>query len=175
MTETNNPTENTEKLGARSLLKKIFSDADAHLEEHDDGRMSFVYGYDDNKSETILVEADDEHVTIRLIDYAWHEVSRWDIEEVTRIQSLINNLNTFARSKVVYSFDDDDKMYLSTLLTCPLFPEIPDINSYFTSQIEDMVETHNYILNHSDEEEDMSQAEVTDGNEASCNEKGGEA
>lgn len=175
MTEMNNTINATERLGARSLLKKLFSDADAHLEELEDGRMTFTYGYGDNKSENFLVEADDEHVTIRLIDYCWHEVSRWDIEEVTRIQSRINSLNAFERCKVVYHFGDDDNMYLTTLLTCPLYPEIPDIYNYLTSQLENMVQSHDYILSQPDNEENTAQAEVTDGNEASNNEKGGEA
>lgn len=171
----NNTKKETEKLGARSLLKKLFSDADAHIEELEDGRMSFTYGYDGDKSEHFLVEADDEHVNIRLIDYCWHEVSRWDIEEVTRIQSQINILNTFARCKVVYHFGDDDKMYLTTLLTCPLYEEISDIETYFTSQLHNMVQTHDYILNGSDDEDEETQAETTDGAETANNEKGGEA
>lgn len=171
----NNTTENKERLGARSLLKKIFSEAGGQLEELEGGRMTFAYSCGDGEAENFLVEADDEHITIRLIDYCWHEVSRWDIEEVTRIQSQVNKLNAFARSKVVYHFSDDDKMYLTTLLTCPLYPEIPDIFSYLTSQLDDMVQTHKYFCGEPDSEEGETQTEVSDGNEVSDKEKGGEA
>mgnify|MGYP003329067700 CR=1 FL=1 len=169
----NNTTKNTKRLGARSLLKKIFSDAEAHLEELENGRMGFSYGYGDGKSENFIVEADDEHVTIRIADYCWHEVSRWDIEEVTRIQSLVNELNGIARCKVVYHFADDDKMYLTTLLTCPLYQEIPDSFSYLTSQLDDMIQTHEYILNQFGKQDDELQAEETDGYETSSGKKGG--
>lgn len=167
-----NKEEQTEKFGALSLLKKIFAERDATLELMEDGRMGFCYGYDDNQDEHFIVEADDEHVNIRLIDYCWHEVSIWDAEEVVRIQARANQFNTFARCKVVYHYDDNDRMLLSTLLTCPLYPEIPDVNYYFIAQLRSMIEAHDFILNmqespqtsdsDSDHETDNSNLSVTD-------------
>lgn len=169
-----NTAEQNQRLGARSLLKKLFSDSHATLNEEENGTLTFSYKNDKGSLEYFVVEANDEHSNIRICDFCWHEVSKWDIEEVTRIQSQINALNSFERCKVVYHFDDNDKMLLTTILTCPLLPEIPDIFSYFTAQLETMLRTHDFILN--------QQTEESSGNESVSNndiqqnkEQGGEA
>lgn len=164
--------EQPKKLGALGLLKKIFAERNAALNPMDDGRLGFSYGYGNNQSENFVVEADDEHANIRVVDYCWHEVSKWDIEEVTRLQTQINICNTMARSKVVYHFDDDDKMVLSTMMTFPMFPEIQNLGDYFTAQLENMVQTHDFVLGK--KEEKAEESEQT--NEVSTdNEEGGKA
>lgn len=169
-----NTTEQNQRLGARSLLKKLFADSNATLTEEENGTLTFSYNSDKGNLEYFVMEADDEHNNIRICDFCWHGVSRWDIEEVTRIQSQINALNSFERCKVVYHFDDNDMMQLTTILTCPLFPEIPDVLDYFTTQLNVMLRTHDFILNQQTEE--SSDNESVGNNDIQQNkEQGGEA
>lgn len=170
--KTINIKEQPKRLGALGLLKKIFEERGATLNTMDDGRLGFSYGYDGDKSEYFVVEANDEYVNIRVVDYCWHEVSKWDIEEVTRLQTRINECNTVARCKVVYHFDDDDKMTLSTVMTFPMYAEIPNIEDYFTAQLENMVQTHDFVLGKEEEDEE----EPAQTNDVSTdNEEGGKA
>lgn len=156
--------------GALSLMKRIFDEQNASLNEMEDGRFCFSYGgAEDEHGEQFVVEADDEHVTMRLIDPNWHEVSKWDIEEVTRLQKRINMVNLQARCKVVYSFDDNDKMLLSTLMTCPFTEGIPDPANYLRAQLNDMLNCQKFILSNDDDEDDAEKDD--DGDEK----KGGEA
>lgn len=166
----NNQSEQPKRLGALSLLKKIFAEQNASLEKQDEGHYSFNYGYDNEHTELFLVEADDEHVNVRLVDFCWHEVSKWDIEEVTRIQSLVNNYNINGSGKVVYSFEDDDKMKLSSMVTFPLYEDIPQVEAYFNTMIDGLIHSHSCIID-SHESEDVANEESKDDNK----EKGGEA
>lgn len=169
----NNQSEQPKKLGALSLLKKIFAEQNASLDEEGEGHYSFTYGYGDGNQEVFLLSADDEHVNVRLVDFCWHEVSKWDIEEVTRIQSLVNNYNTRGSGKVVYSFEDDDKMKLSSIVTFPLYEDIPHIDLYFNAMVDGLIQSHLCIMDtpEAEEAEDADSDDATDNN----NEKGGEA
>lgn len=168
MSEMMNDNKNLAKgLGALSLLKRIFEEQNAGLHEMEDGRMWFAYGgSEDERGEQFVVEADDEHVTMRLIDPNWHEVSKWDIEEVTRLQKRINMVNMQARCKVVYSFDDSDKMLLSTLMTCPFTEGIPDPSNYLRAQLNDMLNCQEFVLRKDDDEDEPKKDDEKKGGEA---------
>lgn len=139
---TENDSKQTKKSGARDLLLKILREANVKPDMLEHDRIGFHYG-NETEDEYIVVEADNNHLNIRLIDYAWFEVSRWDIDKISEIQSRLNLQNTYARPKVVYMFNEDnDTMVLSSLLTMPFFEEIPDIKSYFTAQLQSLVDSH---------------------------------
>lgn len=140
--KTNDTNQQPKKPGALSLLKKLFEENGAVLETLEDGRFGFTYGNGDDQGEFLVVEADDDHLNIRVADYCWYEVSKWDTEKVAKIQSNINLLNMFGRYKVVYHFDDSDMMKVSTLVTFPMYPEISDMKAYFTAQIQSLMSAH---------------------------------
>lgn len=156
----------TKKSGARSLLKNIFKDSNTSFEELEDERIGFSSMIDAENSEYLIIDANDEHINIRIADYCWHEVSKWDIEEITRIQTAVNVFNSFSRSKIVYHFEDD-KMILSTILICPFCESIPFLEHYLGAQVRELLESHKFILNY-----DKQIAEET--TTENCN-KGGEA
>lgn len=160
----NNMTET--KMGARDLVMKILSDANVKPDELEDGRLGLHFGDADN-DEYILVEADNEHRYIRLIDPMWHSVNIWNTEEMARVQSVINKVNTYSRGKIVYSFNDNDEMIISSIITMPLVDSIPGINEYFTSQLSALTDLHQYLMENTDKE--------TVDEKADNEEKGGEA
>lgn len=172
-----NQSEQPKRLGALSLLKKIFAGQNAELKDFGDGRYVFSYCYDGENSETLVIEADDEHVKVKMVDYFWYEVSKWDIEEVSRIQSLINNYNANGSGKVVYTYEDDDMMKLTSIVIFPLYEDIPNIEAYFDAMVEGLIHSHQCIAEVIDGNEATDDAEATDDNEAADNsiEKGGEA
>lgn len=159
-----------EKLGARSLVKKLLEEKGVSYQEIDDGRIVFSFGADGEDGETIAVDANDENQNIRLIDYCWYEVSKWDVEDVTRIQSRVNELNQFGRGKIVYGFSDDDKMQLSSLITCYFSQNIPDYADYFVSQLNNFAEMQAFVL-----APEVKATQEKQQENANKNEQGGEA
>lgn len=157
---TNQKPHNQEsRMGARDLILKILKDADVKPDILQHDRIGFHYE-NNGEVEYIAVEADNEHLNIRFIDYAWYEVSKWDIEKVTEIQARVNLQNTYSRAKVVYMFnDEDDTMVLSSLLTTPMFEDIPNLIEYFTAQLQALLDSHNRVL--FTEAEDSLNAEKT--------------
>lgn len=169
-----NMTQRPQKQGALSLLKTIFKKNNARLTESD-GHFEFGYAYAKDRSENMVVEADDEHIYIRLIDPCWHEVSKWDIEEVTRIQSMVNVCNSYSRCKVIYHFTDDDTMQLSTIAVFPMYEDIPDIEDYFSAQLNEMIQTHEFILHEEGAEETASEETENRNDNPTAKEEGGQA
>ncbi len=167
-------TQQPQKQGALSLIKSIFEKNKARLTESD-GHYEFGYAYAKDRSENMVVEADDEHIYIRLIDPCWHEVSKWDIEEVTRIQGMVNVCNSFARCKVIYNFTDDDTMQLSTIAVFPLYEDIPDIEAYFDAQLNEMIQTHKFILQKETAEETAIEETGNRNDNPTAKEEGGQA
>lgn len=164
----------TKKTGALTLTKKIFEERGVKFEELDENRYGFYYDLGDGYGEHIIVDADDEHLNVKLTDFCWHEVSKWDVEEVAKIQSCVNSCNSFSRSKVVYHFDDNDKMVLSSMITFPLYEGIEHISDYFSAQVNNLMQTHEIVLGVS--EEDTEDDSTTGSDEATTsNEEGGEA
>ena len=169
-----NMTQRPQKQGALSLIKSIFEKNKARLTERD-GHFDFGFSYAKDRSENMVVEADDEHVNVRVIDPCWHEVSKWDIEEVTRIQSMVNVCNSYSRCKVIYHFTDDDTMQLSTIAVFPMYEDIPDIEDYFSAQLNEMIQTHEFILHEEGAEETASEETENRNDNPTAKEEGGQA
>lgn len=166
-----NINEQQKSHGALRLLKKICAEKNIVLNSLKDGRLGFPYVYGDNQCEYFVVEANDEDVNIKVIDYCWHEVSKWDIEEVTRLQTLINVCNSSARCKVVYHFDDEDKMILSTEMVFPLFSDMSYSGDYFVTQLDHMLQVHDFVL----EEQEENTEKAVEQNEVSTDSEEGTA
>lgn len=118
--------------------------------EHDDrGLYGFYY-----KDQHILAEVHDDGVMATLYNIGWHSVSRWDAEKMTYLQQRINLCNTVCRAKALYSIDDDsDEMTVSGMIVCPLTATIPNVDAYFTAQLDALLELHSLILNDNSAEE----------------------
>lgn len=144
--DTDNPT--------KDLFFKILNDGGATCEELGDNRYGFIY-----KKEHFVVMIDDS-VIIRIVDYNWHSVSRWDAETITKLQSKINHFNMYAIPKMVYAYDDDDDTFnISTIVTVPLTKEIGEINAYFVAMLDRMMHAHEYINDKPDDEDSTEQKE----------------
>lgn len=166
--KTTNNEEQATKMGALTLLKKIFAEKNVPLIPLEGGRLGFCYGKD-GENVNIVVSADDQHRNITLCNFCWHEVSKWDIEEMTRLQSNINLCNSYYRCKVVYNFDDDDTMQLSTLMTFLFVPEIPDIEDYFSAQLEDMMQIRDHVLKKDEKDDSVEDDDCSNDNEEGGN------
>ena len=140
-----------EKLGALDALKKMFKKLGVGLDELEDGRLGFHYG-DKDQDEYLVVIASNDNIMINILDYGWYELNKWDIEAVADIQKKINNVNFGSRAKVVYTYNDEDKMILTSIISMPFSEDIPGLESYFNAQLEALLNTHLIIETPADEE-----------------------
>ena len=127
---------------SREVLLDILKRGGVEPELTDDGRYRFVY-----KNEHLMAEVSETGNLMRIFDYTWYGVSRWDVEKVTRLQQVINVCNSSSRAKSVYVFDDDDdEMNVTTILVSPLMGDIPNVDGYFAAQLDSILDVHRIIL-----------------------------
>lgn len=164
MEENKNTQNSTEDAAssARGLIIRILKERGVSYKEHDDDVLSFCY---EGNGEVIpvTVYTEGESSLVRLVDYEWHSVSKWDMEEVIRLQSKLNQSNSLIGPRVVYAFADDDEMKLTTIHAFPMVDDMPFPADYLTRQLNDLYYVRKLVL-----ETD------TDGNESEDG-KGGES
>ncbi|MBQ3805328.1 MAG: hypothetical protein II844_05925 [Prevotella sp.] len=142
---------------AHDTFMRIMKAGGATPEQMEDGRYRFNY-----RDEVIVAEVPEGGMLMRLFDYNWHSVSRWDAEEVTRLQKLINRVNSVSRARMVYNFDDDDEMTISSIIVAPLTGMIESTEAYFSAQLDALLDLHSLIK---DENENENEDENGNGNE----------
>lgn len=147
-------------LTTKDLLFKIMEDGGATCEELGDNRYGFFY-----EKEHFMVALDDS-IMIRIVDYNWHSVSRWDVETITELQSKINHFNMYAMPKMVYAYDDDDDTFnISTILTVPLTEKIDGISNYFVAMLDKVLQSHEFILGKDYKKDDGDAQQEEEGGE----------
>ncbi len=144
----------------KDLLFRIMESGGATCEDLGDNRYGFFY-----EKEHFMVALDDSMV-IKIVDYNWHSVSRWDVEAITELQSKINHFNMYAMPKMVYAYDDDDDTFnISTILTVPLTEKINAINDYFVAMLDRVLQSHEFILGKDYKKEDGDAQQEEEGGE----------
>ncbi len=123
---------------ARASFLRMMKESDADVELLSDGRFRFKY-----KDETLVIDAPADSVVMRLYDYSWMGVSRWDVEKVTEVQQRINTCNITSRARAVYYFDDEsDEMLVSGELVAPLSDKLKEVEAYFAAQLDVLLDLH---------------------------------
>lgn len=83
-----------------------------------------------------------------LIDCPWFDVPLDDIAEVALVRKVVNEVNRQTSLKLVYTIDtEDNKLNLETRHDFVVFPEIIDLESYFTAILNSFFLTkHDFII-----------------------------
>lgn len=147
----------------KELVLKILTEGGAAYDDYGDDQFGFYY-----QKEHFVVAISDS-MMIRIMDYNWHSVSRWDAEAITDVQTRINKANMLSIAKMVYVYGDDDMMQVSTMLMVPLTADIPDLNQYFVAMLDNVLEMHKFLIDEEEEGEDEGE-----GDASADREKGGD-
>jgi len=147
--------EETKATVVKQLFLKVMKEGDAEPEELDENTYGFHY-----KDEYIIAEVGGD-MMLRLTDYNWYAVNRWDVDAVTKVQSIINKNNIYEHTKMVYNYGDDDTMYVSTMIVVPFVEEIKDLTDLFVAMLSLLIISHS-VLKGKPEDEGKAEAESGD-------------
>lgn len=118
----------------KELMHALLRDLNCRVmeDEEDSDRMHFTF-----QGETFCAIASDDCLLVTVYKFSWGSVPLDDIDEVSRLRKVINNVNfNFGGLCVVYTMDtDDNRMMVHTKRQFLLTPEIPNILDYITAML----------------------------------------
>lgn len=141
--ETNVKTETV--VSTRDLLLDTLTKIGCQYElgEGEDDRIYFAY-----QGENFMVDTSDNSPYIVIWDTYWHGVELYDIEEVSRMKKAINYANFNTLASTIYTINEDGKtMDVHCRSMVPFFNQIPEIDLYLKSQLNDFFRAHQYVGN----------------------------
>ena len=120
----------------RKLAIKLLQHLNCSPEDEEYGRIKFSY-----QGIYFLLEASDDCLFVTLI-WPWcHSFSKFDIDEFSRVRQVINDINSRGTSTVFYGISDSDEVAVHVKCNFLLVSEIPDLQSYFKLEIDDLFRT----------------------------------
>ena len=133
-TSTDRPTTDYTGMKTRELCKTLLRDLNCRVveDEEDNERMEFAF-----QGETFCLIASDDCLLATVYDFSWGSIELDDIDEVSRLRKVINNVNfRFGGLCVVYTIDTDkNRMVVHTKRQFLVTPEIPNILDYMTAML----------------------------------------
>lgn len=128
------PTTDYTGMKTRELCKALLRDLNCRVveDEEDNERMEFAF-----QGETFCLIASDDCLLATVYDFSWGNIELDDIDEVSRLRKVINNVNfRFGGLCVVYTIDTDkNRMVVHTKRQFLVTPEIPNILDYITAML----------------------------------------
>ena len=144
------------KNNSKETFLSIMRSGNVTPDQDERGMYCFYY-----KNQYIVAEVHDDGVMATLYNIGWHTVSRWDAEAMAHLQQRINMCNTVCRAKAMYNIDEDsDEMTVSGMIVCPLTDTIPNVEAYFTAQLDALLELHSLILNDGSEQDSSEESQT---------------
>ena len=126
----NSETKMEEEIKTRELAISVLKDIGADLTDIGEERIQFEY-----QGITFLMDVDDDCYFVNII-WPWcHSFNKFDIDEFSRVQRVINTINSCDAASVFYSISDSDDVVLHMRKNLIFVPQIPQIDSYLRSML----------------------------------------
>lgn len=128
---------NMEKeIKTRELAISILKEIGAELTDVGEERIQFEY-----QGITFLMDANDDCYFINII-WPWcHTFNKFDIDEFSRVQRVVNEINSYDSITVFYGISDSDDVLLHMRKNLIFVPQIPQINEYLRSILRSFFQT----------------------------------
>ena len=113
------------------------------LGEGEDDRIYFAY-----QGENFMVDTYNNSPYVVIWDAYWNSVELYDIEEMSRMKRAINLANFNTLVSTVYTINEVGKtMDVHCRNMFAFFPQIPEIENFLRSQLNDFFRAHQYVGN----------------------------
>ena len=120
-----------EVISTRQLALKTIENIGSEPQYTEEGRIQFEY-----QGVIFLMEATNDCLFVNLI-WPWcHSFSKFDIDELSRVRQVINEINLRSTLSVIYTFSDSDEVAVHIKKNFLLIPQIPDLESYLKITLE---------------------------------------
>ena len=124
----NSETNMEEKIKTKELAISVLKDIGADLTDIGEERIQFDY-----QGITFLLDLEDDCYFVNII-WPWcHTFNKLDIDEFSRVQRVINTINSYDAVSVFYGISDSDDVVLHMKKNLLFIPQIPQIDSYLRS------------------------------------------
>ena len=136
-TDNSNSETNMEKeIKTRELAISVLKDIGADLTDIGKERIQFEY-----QGITFLMDANDDCYFVNII-WPWcHTFNKFDIDEFSRVQRVVNEINSYDSITVFYGISDSDDVLLHMRKNLIFVPQIPQINEYLRSILRSFFQT----------------------------------
>ena len=126
--DNSNSETSMEEIKTREMAIDVLKDIGAELTDIGEDRIQFEY-----QGITFLMDANDDCYFINII-WPWcHTFNKFDIDEFSRVQRVVNEINSYDSITVFYGISDSDDVLLHMRKNLIFVPQIPRINEYLRS------------------------------------------
>ena len=125
-----------ETISTRQLALKTIEDIGSTPQYTEEGRIQFEY-----QGVIFLMEAANDCMFVNLI-WPWcHSFSKFDIDELSRVRQVINDINMRGTASVFYSITDSDDVAVHIKKHFLLVSQIPGIEDYLKLMLDSFFRT----------------------------------
>jgi len=136
-------TDMEKTMGTRELVFQTLSRIGCEYREDEYNRILFMY-----QGEPFMIIANDGSFFIDVYDNWWYSLSTYcEVEEFARLQKVINHVNAFVNGTVLYTIhQESEQIGVHTMRNILFIPEIPKIESYLVSVLNDFFKTQRLVV-----------------------------
>lgn len=150
--ETDNSSAAYAGMKPRELCKAILHNLNCKIEEDEEegsDRLAFKF-----QGETFCIIVSDDCLLATIYDFSWGSVELDDIDEVSRVRKIINEINfQYGGHTLFYTMDtDNNRMVVHTKRQILLTPEIPNLDNYMTAMLSGFFEVQRAMAHELDKE-----------------------
>lgn len=150
--ETDNSSAAYAGMKPRELCKAILHNLNCKIEEDEEegsDRLAFKF-----QGETFCIIVSDDCLLATIYDFSWGSVELDDIDEVSRLRKIINEINfQYGGHTLFYTMDtDNNRMVVHTKRQILLTPEIPNLDNYMTAMLNGFFEVQRAMAHELDKE-----------------------
>lgn len=150
--ETDNSSAAYAGMKPRELCKAILHNLNCKTEEEEEegsDRLAFKF-----QGETFCIIVSDDCLLATIYDFSWGSVELDDIDEVSRVRKIINEINfQYGGHTLFYTMDtDNNRMVVHTKRQILLTPEIPNLDNYMTAMLSGFFEVQRAMAHELDKE-----------------------
>lgn len=150
--ETDNSSAAYAGMKPRELCKAILHNLNCKTEEDEEegsDRLAFKF-----QGETFCIIVSDDCLLATIYDFSWGSVELDDIDEVSRVRKIINEINfQYGGHTLFYTMDtDNNRMVVHTKRQILLTPEIPNLDNYITAMLSGFFEVQRAMAHELDKE-----------------------
>ena len=125
-----------EAISTRQLALRTIENIGSEPKYTEEGRIQFEY-----QGICFLMEAVNDCMFVNLI-WPWcHSFSKFDIDELSRVRQVINDINMRGTASVFYCVTDSDDVAVHIKKHLLLVPQIPDLEEYMKLTLDSFFRT----------------------------------
>ncbi len=120
-------------MDTRRLCEAILADMNCTVEQDDDieGRVAFVY-----QGETFHMDFSPNCLVVTVWDFAWGAVSLDNLDEVSGLRKIVNEVNIRQGATAFYTIDKEyNRMLVHSKRDFMIVPEIPGVAAYMRAML----------------------------------------